>query len=266
MTILSPYEPKLLQCLQKQRAASILAVALLLSSSAFGRNVIIFVADGLRYARKSGFATAAIGKLGPTLIQDIVAGCAKDGSIALPDTVIIDDMTGKEGGVPLDPKIASELKNAGLDLIAPDRSNGHPKTQEDNGGAGNSERPGTLMPNLKQQQFFADALTKAILPGFLKSGKSFVVVFWSRDPDGTQHNQGDSLNRLQPGINGPTSVAAIKNADANFKQILDFISNTPGLAAETDLFVTSDHGISTIGKYELDGGGKQIVNKRSHAF
>jgi len=188
MTILSPYEPKLLQCLQKQRAASILAVALLLSSSAFGRNVIIFVADGLRYARKSGFATAAIGKLGPTLIQDIVAGCAKDGSIALPDTVIIDDMTGKEGGVPLDPKIASELKNAGLDLIAPDRSNGQPKTQEDNGGAGNSERPGTLMPNLKQQQFFADALTKAILPGFLKSGKSFVVVFWSRDPDGTQHN------------------------------------------------------------------------------
>jgi hypothetical protein len=35
--------------------------------------------------------------------------------------------------------------------------------------------------------------------------KLFVVVFWSRDPDGTQHNQGDSLSQLSPGINGPTS-------------------------------------------------------------
>jgi arylsulfatase A-like enzyme len=363
MNILSPSEPQLLQPLQRQRPALVLVAALLLSSPAFGRNVIIFVADGLRngsvsqadaptlyalrqlgvnfqnshavfptfttpnaaaiatghylgdtgdfsntlfvgfpipqrngiqvantvtpfiendavlgcvdehflcnflneetllaVAHKSGFATAAIGKLGPTLIQDIAAGCAKDGSIALPDTVIIDDMTGKEGGVPLDPKIASELKDAGLDLIAPDRSNGRPKTQEDNGSPGNSDKPGTLMPNLKQQQFFADALTKAILPGFLKSGKSFVVVFWSRDPDGTQHNQGDSLNSLRPGINGPTSIASIKNADANLKQIVDFVSNTPGLAAETDLFVTSDHGFSTIGKYELDADGKQIVN------
>jgi hypothetical protein len=359
----SPSEPQLLQRFQRQRAASVFAAALLLSSSGFGRNVIIFVADGLRngsvnqaeaptlsalrelgvnfqnshavfptfttpnaaaiatghylgdtgdfsntlfvgfpipqrtgiqvpntvtpfiendavlgcvdehflcnflneetlmaVARKSGFATAAIGKLGPTLIQDIAAGCAKEGSIAFPDTVIIDDMTGKEGGVPLDPKVASELKEAGLDLIAPDRSNGHPKTQDDNGSPGNSDKPGTLLPNLKQQQFFVDALTKAILPGFLKSGKSFVVVFWSRDPDGTQHNQGDSLNRLRPGINGPTSIASVKNADANLKQIVDFINNTPGLEAETDLFVTSDHGFSTISKYELDSDGKQVMN------
>ena len=33
-------------------------------------------------------------------------------------------------------------------------------------------------------------------------------MFWSRDPDGTLHNQGDSLNQLTPGINGPTSLAA----------------------------------------------------------
>jgi type I phosphodiesterase/nucleotide pyrophosphatase len=213
----------------------------------------------LALARKHGFATAAIGKLGPTLIQDIAAGCAKDGSVPIPETVIIDDTTGKDGGIPLDPKIAAELKDAGIDLVAPDRSNGHSKTQEDNGAPGNSDKPGTLSPNLKQQQFFADALTKAVLPSFLKAGKSFVVVFWSRDPDGTQHNQGDSLNQLQPGINGPTSVAAVKNADTNLKQILDFIHNTPGLAAETDLFVTSDHGFSTISKHELDATGKDLV-------
>jgi len=42
-----------------------------------------------------------------------------------------------------------------------------------------------------------------------------VLVYWSRDPDGTQHGQGDSLNELTPGINGPTSRAAIRNADDN---------------------------------------------------
>ena len=189
MTILSPYEPKLLQCLQKQRAASILAVALLLSSSAFGRNVIIFVADGLRYARKSGFATAAIGKLGPTLIQDIVAGCAKDGSIALPDTVIIDDMTGKEGGVPLDPKIASELKNAGLDLIAPDRSNGQPKTQEDNEQPGNQHdeewRRDRAFKIFHQQpaglRKIAAHFQRAILQKFLRASLGWQLTHHSLD-------------------------------------------------------------------------------------
>ncbi len=28
---------------------------------------------------------------------------------------------------------------------------------------------------------------------FKARNKPFVLVFWSRDPDGTQHNQGDSL-------------------------------------------------------------------------
>ena len=46
------------------------------------------------------------------------------------------------------------------------------------------------------------------------------MVFWSRDPDGTQHNQGDSLGRLVPGINGPTSLAAISNADDNLARLL----------------------------------------------
>jgi hypothetical protein len=32
------------------------------------------------------------------------------------------------------------------------------------------------------------------------------------------------------------------------------------LAAETDLFVTSDHGFSSISKYELDADGKHVVN------
>ena len=54
---------------------------------------------------------------------------------------------------------------------------------------------------------------------FKARNKPFVLVFWSRDPDGTQHNQGDSLLSVTPGINGPTSLAAIKNADDNLAAI-----------------------------------------------
>jgi arylsulfatase A-like enzyme len=79
-----------------------------------------------------------------------------------------------------------------------------------------------------------------------------MVVYWSRDPDGTQHNQGDSLNKLTPGINGPTTRLAIANADANLKQILDYVETTPVLRNTTDVFITSDHGFSTISKREID--------------
>jgi hypothetical protein len=103
-------------------------------------------------------------------------------------------------------------------VVAPDRSNGEPaKTPKDNGFTGNNSAPGTLEPNRVQQQYFADALTKVVLPFFAKDGRPFIAIFWSRDPDGTQHNQGDSLNRLSPGINGPTSKAAVHNADNNVR-------------------------------------------------
>jgi len=74
-----------------------------------------------------------------------------------------------------------------------------------------------------------------------------VLVFWSRDPDGTQHNQGDSLLRVTPGINGPTSLAAIKNADDNLAELRQALDEL-GLAATTDIIVSADHGFSTISK------------------
>src|SRR5262249_5112102 len=89
--------------------------------------------------------------------------------------------------------------------------------------------------------------TKVVLPMFKARNKPFVIVFWSRDPDGSQHNQGDSLNKLTPGINGPTSLAAIKNADDNLRQIQDAVAAL-GLAATTDILIAADHGFSTISK------------------
>jgi Type I phosphodiesterase / nucleotide pyrophosphatase len=86
-----------------------------------------------------------------------------------------------------------------------------------------------------------------VLPMFKAGGKPFVLVFWSRDPDGTQHNQGDSLGKLTPGINGPTSLAAIKNADDDLAALRRSLREL-GLEKTTDIIVSSDHGFSTISK------------------
>jgi arylsulfatase A-like enzyme len=212
-------------------------------------------------AAKHGYNTAVVGKLGPILIQDVPEANPVHGFPIVPKTVIIDDSTGKSGGIPLDPKIAKALTDANLPVVAPDRSNGGPaKTQKDNGFTGNNSSPGTLEPNRVQQRYFADAFTKVVLPLFVKDGKPFIAVFWSRDPDGTQHNQGDSLNRLSPGINGPTSKAAVHNADDNLRQILNFIESIPGLWDDTDVFITSDHGFSTISRHEIDPSGKAFTS------
>jgi arylsulfatase A-like enzyme len=73
------------------------------------------------------------------------------------------------------------------------------------------------------------------------------LVYWSRDPDGTQHNEGDSLNQLVPGINGSTVQAARQNVDKNLAQIRATIKEL-GLESTTNIFITSDHGFSTISK------------------
>lgn len=86
-----------------------------------------------------------------------------------------------------------------------------------------------------------------MLPLFKDRNKPFVLVFWSRDPDGSQHNQGDSLNALVPGINGPTSLAAIRNADNDLAQIRSALKEL-GLLDSTDIITTADHGFSTISK------------------
>ena len=118
----------------------------------------------------------------------------------------------------------------------------------DNGSAGNFEKPGTKVANVAQQDYFAKVATEVVLPMFKARNKPFVLVFWSRDPDGTQHNQGDSLNELTPGINGPTSLAAIKNADDNLKRAATGARSSSALRRRTDIVVAADHGFSTISK------------------
>ena len=199
----------------------------------------------LAAARRHGYNTAAIGKMGPAAIQDVSQLNPVNGGFAIPQTIIIDDGTGTPDGVPLVPEVSSGLVNAGLPLASPARVQ----------PTGNNTTPGTKDTNFVQQAYFADATSKVILPMFMKSGKPFALLYWSRDPDGTQHFQGDSLNKLIPGINGPTSKAALRNADNNLKQILNFINSDPQLAANTDIFLTADHGFATISKHEIDAEG-----------
>jgi len=210
----------------------------------------------LQLARENGYNTATVGKHGPAAIQDVTQLAPVGKQFTVPQTVFIDDATGSSSGVPLSPDIVSALTAAGLPTVAPSRSNGCGATDQcNNGFSGNNTTPGTTSANLVQQQFFTDAVTKAILPTFVQTGKPFALLFWSRDADGTQHNQGDSLNSLTPGINGPTSKASVHNADNNLKQILDYINSDPKLAANTDIFITADHGFATISRHEVDAKG-----------
>jgi arylsulfatase A-like enzyme len=188
--------------------------------------------------------------MGPAAIQDVSQLNPVNGKFPIPQTVIIDDGTGNADGAPLSPAVAAALASAGLSTKSPGR--GQP--------TGNNTTPGTRNTNAVQQAYFADATTKAILPMFVKSGKPFALLYWSRDPDGTQHFQGDSLNSLIPGINGPTSHAALRNADNNLKQILDFIQGDPAIAENTDIFLTADHGFATISKHDVDAGGRATTS------
>ena len=209
----------------------------------------------LSLARAKGYNTAAVGKLGPTAIQDLAELEPENGRFRQGVTIILDPATGTDAGMGLTNETAEMLKAAGLAPRPPARSQ----------PAGNNTTPGTLSANVVHQQWLVDALTKAILPRFTSSGKPFAVVFWSGDPDQTQHAQGDSLNRLVPGINGPTSKAAIRNADHNLTQILEFLDRDPSLAENTDVFVTADHGFSTVSRHEIDAQG-HVTGSYSAAF
>jgi hypothetical protein len=195
----------------------------------------------LKAARRAGLSTAAIGKLGPVLIFDHTERTGEQ-------TIVFDDTTGAANDIPLSDEIKAALTRAGLPLVTPGRG--------ENGRGGDFKTPGTTVANVVQQGYFSDVATRVVLPIFKARGKPFVLVYWSRDPDGTQHGHGDSLNELTPGINGPTSRAAIRNADDNLKRLRDALSEL-GLTDSTNILIAADHGFSTVAKQsETSGSAK----------
>jgi hypothetical protein len=177
-------------------------------------------------ARQKGYLTAALGKIGPVGIHDVTQ---LDGKT----TIFFDDDTGKKNGIELRPDVVEMLKKAGLPLETPGR-------------AARSETPGKTT-NIIQQKYYRDIVTKVLLPHFKEQAKPFMLLYWSPDPDGTQHAQRDSVNELTPGINGPTSFAAIKVADDDLAAIMATLKEL-GLDASTNIFIAADHGFSTVSK------------------
>ncbi|MGC0394365.1 alkaline phosphatase family protein [Bradyrhizobium sp. USDA 241] len=199
----------------------------------------------LKMARDKGLSTAAIGKVGPTYQFDHTDKPEKPGQ----HSIVFDDSTGGKNGVALSDEVKDALTKAGLPLATPPRG--------DNSKAGDAKTPGTTVANVAQQAYFADVATKVVLPMFKARNKPFVLVFWSRDPDGSQHNTGDSLNQIMPGINGPTSMAGIKNADTNLAQLRKALDEL-GLAASTNIIVSADHGFSTISKESKSSSSAKV--------
>ncbi len=176
-------------------------------------------------ARRAGMATAVIGKVGPSFIQDVTA--KRDGS----ETIIIDDTFGHDGGIPVAPSVLAALRTAGRPVQTPD----------------------TTVPDVEQEVYLTQVATRVVLPNLAASGNGFVLVFWSRDPDYTQHNARDSVGQLEPGINGPAARAAIRNADDRLAALIQAVHDLH-LDDTTDIFVTADHGFGTIAKGTVTSG------------
>ena len=168
-------------------------------------------------ARAKGWQTAVIGKEGPARIQDSTASA--DGS----ETLFLDDATGKDGGIGL-PSWFSRMM--GQAFIAP-------------------AAPANAVPNIEQEVWMAKAATRIVIPHFKESGKPFLLVFWSRDPDKSQHDGKDSIGEYDPGINGPSAKAGTRDADTVLGELLDALKEQ-GLDMTTDVFVTADHGFVTV--------------------
>ena len=172
-------------------------------NSAFGGNYL-GERTLLSVAREHGYAVASVGKLGPTAIQQNEAvAWTREGNLTTGEAIVVDDATGQANGLPLPPEIFHAIEQAGLASEAPLRTNGYGEnTPGSNGFSGDAVTPGTHSANHLQQQWMTDVATKVLLPRFTEADKPFVLLFWSRDPDGSQHNEGDSLQQTAPGING----------------------------------------------------------------
>jgi arylsulfatase A-like enzyme len=170
----------------------------------------------LRAAAAASISTAIIGRQGRSLIFDHTDRSARQ-------TMIVDDLTGHPGGIPLAPDLQTTLQEFGLANAAPAPSS----------------------PAEARKWFAGVAL--AMLPAFKDRHKPFLMVFWSHDPDGLPPSQGDSLMHLVPGSRGPASLESARQADAELGRLLASLDEQ-GLTATTDVILASAHGQSTVFK------------------
>jgi hypothetical protein len=165
----------------------------------------------LAAARAKGWQTAIMGKEGPARIQDSTANSGGG------ETLIVDDATGSEGGLGLPNWFSANMRQAFVGPAAPK----------------------STLPDIEQEVWLMKATTRIVLPHFKDTGKPFALLFWSRDPDMSQHNTKDSVGEMVPGINGPSGLAGTRNADMMLGELLRYLKES-GLDKTTDVFVTAD--------------------------
>ena len=187
----------------------------------------------IQAARAAGMNTVVIGKKGPAGIQFLPALDSKNDDVNGPLGIFIDESTNHPKNADGTPTMSTTLAGQlASDVLAV---------------TGAAAPPSTTTPNLTQQAYLISATTQSIIPSLKLADKPFAMLFWSRDPDVTQHNSHESEGKIVPGINSFDGRAAIYNADNDLKGILEALQEQ-GLAGNTDVFVIADHGFSTIAK------------------
>jgi arylsulfatase A-like enzyme len=87
-------------------------------------------------------------------------------------------------------------------------------------------------PNIPEDAWTTQALTEVLW----KKGLPAYSMLWMSDPDYSQH-------QMAPG--SQMALAALKNVDDRLATVLEALDTT-GLRNDTDIFVISDHGFSTV--------------------
>jgi arylsulfatase A-like enzyme len=166
-------------------------------------------------ARAAGWQTAIIGEQSPVRIQDLTAPPEQN--------LILDDASGHEGGYALPDWFKTVMAQT----------------------LGSEATPKGDVPNTAQEQWLTKAATQIVLPHFKSGDKPFVLFYWAHEPDLSQHLARDSIGQVQPGINGATAKVGAHSADSALGELLTSL-RALGLAQTTDVFVTADHGFSTV--------------------
>lgn len=104
--------------------------------------------------------------------------------------------------------------------------------------------PEPLLQVRERVEYGARVLTDVLIP----SARPALATFWSTIPDGIHHRYG---------LGSPEAVAGIGAADASFGRALDRLA-AAGLLDHTDIFVTADHGYSTVSRH-IDVAGALVA-------
>ena len=203
---------------------------------------LTLVSTMLQAAQAKGLTTAAIGKFGAAFIQDYKrGGVILDEDAAMP-LAFAEEL--QKAGYAI-PRNTVNAYDAGALMLASD--NGDPTAPiaiqrlKDGQTANPLDRTGAL--SRRGFTYLTEVFVNYILP----NKKPALTVFWSKEPDATNHAYG-------PGTYN--SIDATKMNDEVLGRVVDKIRQL-GWEQSTDIIITQDHNHSTVsgdvGHYPLRG-------------